>query len=390
MLRSLVLIILVFIGINTYAQPVKTSLNVSEAPFLNNGAKWKFAYVETGPYSNYSGTLYYILKALEAKGWVKGVKDVPYKWGQLDTSDMWKHISTSKGFSDYIDFLPNDYYSIKAMNLQESKVVARFTDPKVADVIIVMGTVVGKLLSTEETKSKVFVFSASNAVTSNISKEVYSSGKPNVWAHMDTIRYTQQLEFFIDTFKIKKLGFVYEDTPNGKAFAALADILSVTSKKKVKPVFRILKGANTQAERDQYFLDLLKVHTELSSEVDGFYYAISPAPGLKLEHLYSVLLPFYDKGIPVFSQLGEIEVKNGALMSISKSEFTGTGKFGVQTIIAALKGADMSKLPQEYNETIQLAINLDVARKIKYTPSFSTLALAQKTFSNVGILTDKR
>ncbi|MCF8166992.1 MAG: hypothetical protein K9K38_05390 [Rhodoferax sp.] len=353
---------------------------VSVAPSLNQGKKWRVAYIESGPYTNYAGTFYYLLKGLEARGWVKGVERVPFTWGQVDTREMWNYISAQREFSTYIEFIPDGYYSLKSIPGKESEVLKRFSEKKDADLMIVMGTVAGKLMASDDNQSKAMVFSTSNAVKSGIVKTLNSSGRPKVWAHLDPVRYKQQLQVFSDIFHFKKMGVVYEDSPNGKAFAAVDDIEAVAKEKRFEIVRKLVPGAKNAEDQDRYFKDLLQAHTELASEVDGFYYAISPAPGLRPEHIYPVLKPFYDKQIPVFSQLGDEEVSRGALLSLARADFTGMGQFGAVQMAKLLNGASADALPQVYSDTPTIALNFHVAKQIGYKPPFEILLVSDKVF----------
>ena len=367
------------------AVPAFAAPDAATAPTLNQGKKWRVAYIETGPYSNYAGTLFYLLKGLESRGWVKGVDKVPFTWGQLDTRVIWTHISSQPGFSAYIDFIPDGYYSLKSKPGQEATVVKRFSEQKDADLLIVMGTVAGKLMAFDENQIKTVIFSTSNAFKSGIIKAADLSGRPKVWAHMDPYRYTQQLQVFADIFKFKKLGVVYEDSPNGKAFAAVDDIEAIAKEKRFAIVRRLIVGARNYDDQQRYRKDLLQAHTELAQEVEGYYYAISSAPGLRPEHLYASLKPFYDKKIPVFSQLGDEEVSRGALLSIGRADFAGVGQFGAEQIVKLLNGANADVLPQIYSDTPMIALNLQVAKEIGYKPTFEILLVSDKIFLKVEI-----
>ena len=358
--------------------------DVSTAPSINQGKKWRIAYIETGPYSNYAGTLYYLLKGLEARGWVKGVDKVPFTWGQLDTKSMWAYISSQSDFSAYIEFVPEGYYSLKSMPGQESTVLKRYTEKKDADLLIVMGTVAAKLMAADENLSNTVVFSTSNAVKSDIVKTAALSGRAKIWAHMDPYRYKQQLQVFADIFKFKKMGVVYEDSPNGRAFAAVDDIEAVSKEKRFEVVKKLVPGAKNYEDQERYFKDLLQAHQELAAEVDGFYYAISPTPGLRPEHLYAALRPLYDKKIPVFAQLGDEDVSRGALLSIARADFAGVGQFGAEQMAKLLNGAKADALPQIYSDTPTIALNLQVSKQIGWKPTFEILLVSDKIFLTVA------
>lgn len=359
--------------------------DVTTTPSFNQGKKWRVAYIETGPYSNYAGTLYYLLKGLESRGWVKGVDRVPFTWGQLDTKSMWDYISSQKDFSAHLEFVADGYYSLKSMPGQESTVLKRYTEKRDADLLIVMGTVAGKLMAVDENLSNTMVFSTSNAVKSDIVKTAALSSRPKIWAHMDPYRYKQQLQVFADIFKFKKMGLVYEDSPNGKAFAAVDDIEAVSKEKRFEVVKRLVPGAKNYEDQERYFKDLMQAHQELSAEVDGFYYAISPAPGLRPEHLYAALRPFYDKKIPVFSQLGDEDVSRGALLSIARADFSGVGQFGAEQMVKLLNGAKADALPQIYSDTPTIALNMQVSKQIGWKPTFEILLVSDKIFLTVAV-----
>lgn len=359
--------------------------DLTTTPSFNQGKKWRIAYIETGPYSNYAGTLYYLLKGLESRGWVKGADKVPFTWGQLDTKSMWDYISSQNDFSAHLEFVADGYYSLKSMPGQEATVLKRYTEKRDADLIIVMGTVAGKLMTVDENLSNTVVFSTSNAVKSDIVKTAALSGRPKIWAHMDPYRYKQQLQVFADIFKFKKMGVVYEDSPNGKAFAAVDDIEAVSKEKRFEVVRKLVPGAKNFDDQERYFKDLLQAHQELSAEVDGFYYAISPAPGLRPEHLYAALRPFYDKKIPVFSQLGDEDVIRGALLSIARADFAGVGQFGAEQMVKLLNGAKADTLPQIYSDTPTIALNLQVGKQIGWKPTFEILLVSDKIFLTVAV-----
>jgi len=372
---------LVVVDVSAVAAGSDTSI----APSLNHGKKWRIAYIESGPYANYSGHLFYILKGLESRGWVKGADKVPFAWGQLDTKSMWKYISSQKDFSDYMEFIPDGYYSLQLMAGHESDVLKRFTESKDADLLIVMGTTAGKLMASDSNLSTCMIFSTSNALRSGLIKTQEFSGRPRIWAHMDPYRYKQQLQVFSDIFHFKKLGVVYEDSPNGKIFAAIEDIEAVAKEKRFEIVRKLVPGAKNLEDRDRFFRDLLQAHQELATKIDALYYTISPGSGLKPEHLYSALRPLYDKNIPVMSLLGDEEVRRGALLSIARANFLGMGQFGAQQMAKLLNGTSADSLPQIYSDTPTIALNIQVAKQIHYKPPFEILLVTDKVFQTIEI-----
>lgn len=380
----LFLLLALLMASSAFSEP-NAGPDISNAPVLNQGKKWRVAYIEGIPYANFTGTFFYLLKGLESRGWVKGVSKVPFTWGQLDTKVMWDYIVSTKDFSDFIEFVPDGYYSLKSIPGKEQDVLKRFTDNKEADLLIVMGTVAGKLMANDQTRAKTMVFSTSNALKSGIVKGVDSSGRTAIWAHMDPNRYKVQLQVFWDIFRFKKLGVVYEDSPNGKTFAAIDDIDFVAKEKHFDVVKKVVVGAKDYIDQDRYFKDLLQAHKELAGEVDALYYTVSPAPGLRQEHLFPVLKPLYDKKIPVFSLFGDDEVAKGVLLSIARADFSGMGQFGAEQLVKLLKGTAADALPQVYTDTPTIALNFEVSKQLGYKPPFEILLVSDKIFQTVEI-----
>lgn len=345
--------------------------------------KYRIGYCETSPYPNYAGNLYYIIKGLEDIGLIEGDLDkLPFTWGQNDTSEMWRWIS-SNNMGKNIEFVQDAYYSLKNDDNKKNEVINRVVEKNDLDLMIVMGTNAGKLLSNGNNKTPIMVFSTSNAVKAGIVGGTEYSMKPNVWAHMDSNRYKNQIEIFYEIFKFKKLGIVFEDSPNGRIFAAVDDINYIAKKRGFEIVPYNISGTKDENDQERYFNDLLQVHKKMAGEVDAVYYTIAPSPGLKVNKLYEVLQPFYEKKIPTFSQLGDEEVEYGALLSVARSDFKEVGLFGAEQILKALNGEALTQIPQMFSDTPAIALNIKVANLIGYKPSFEIMLVADKVYSDI-------
>ncbi|MBP2627135.1 MAG: hypothetical protein H6Q68_1846 [Firmicutes bacterium] len=350
-------------------------------PLQDTGKKFRIAYFETRPYVSYAGTFYYVVQGLKSLGWLENINELPYKEGQVDTKEMWNWLS-SHNVGSKIEFVKDGYYSLKDDNVASKELLKRLSQDKDIDLIIVMGTVAAKAIANEQHSVPVMVFSTSNAVQSGIVEQTETSGNPHIWAHMDPNRYRQQLEVFYDIFKFKKLGFVYDPSPTGQAFAAVEDIKYVAAAEGFTIRGYEIQGTKNEEDQERFANDLLALHKKIASEVDAVYYTVTPSPGLKPEKLEEILTPFYEQKIPVFSQLGE-EVPRGALLSVARPDLSGVGMFGAEQITNVFKGQSIDKLPQVYVDAPAIAINMEVARKIGYQVPFDILLVADKVYQSV-------
>lgn len=346
-----------------------------------DGKKIRIAYCETDPYSSYASTLYYIVQGFEKLGWLDQASGLPYKQGQEDTKGMWNWLSSHTGGSR-LEFVKDGYYSLQNDDKMAQRVVERLQKEKDIDLIIVMGTAAAKAIANDQHSVSTVVFSTSNAVQSGIVKQVETSGNSHIWAHTDPNRYQQQLEVFYDTFKFKKLGFVYDPSPMGQVFAAVADIKAVAEKKGFQCVGYEIQGAKDDGDQERFQKDLLVLQQKMASEVDAVYYTVTPSKRLKTEKFQEILQPLYEKNIPVFAQVGD-EVPRGALLSVGRSDFSGVGMFGAEQIVNVLNGQPMDMLPQVYVDAPAIAINMEVARKIGYKPPFDILLVADKVYQSI-------
>jgi len=126
---------------------------------------------------------------------------------------------------------------------------------------------------------------------------------------------------------------------------------------------------------------MLEAHRKLSREVDAMYMTVYPG-SRKFDMLPRLLEPFYQNSIPVFSQLKQ-EVQYGALISVADSDFIGIGQFGAEAVARVLNGESTGGLPQVYESTPYIVLNLEVAKKIGYRPPFEILLVADKIHREV-------
>lgn len=381
LLRKITLAAIVLIFCFSAASEAVNENEGSLTPRLKDGKKWRIGYCESGNFVNYPATLNALLRGLTELGWLAGTENIPYVKGQEDTRAMWEYLS-SHDSGPYLQFVGDAYYTFNKMdaaarNETAAKIVERLNKRQDLDMMIVMGTVAGQALAHDVQSVPLMVFSTSNAVQAGIVKSDENSGRDNVWAHMDPDRYRQQIEVFHDMFGFKKLGMVYEDSVAGRTLAAVEDMESVARERGFEIVRCFVK--DNQPDKNEFYRETLEANRKLAREVDAMY--LSVYMDRKADMLPGLLEPFYEKKIPVFAQQGEAEVKNGALLSVYRADFSGVGMFGAEAIARVLNGAKPRSLPQVFVNTPNIVINLDVADKIGYAPPFDVLLAADEIYT---------
>jgi ABC-type uncharacterized transport system substrate-binding protein len=242
------------------------------------------------------------------------------------------------------------------------------------DILIVAGTLAGKhSLKYKDTKR--LVFSSSNAYTSNIVQGIEYSNVNNLWAHIDLDRFTRQIQIFHDIFKFENLGIVYEDTINGRSYADLYNIQDKCQKLNINLIEKTTFEPKPDSSKDyeRYIKDLKKNYEYLSDNVDAFFLS---ANEIKEEDLADLLEIFYNKGIPVFSQVGGNEIYN--TLFATSTDYEQIGSYGASIIADVLNNVNPKDINQEFQDIPKIIINLDIANKINYKPDIKLLLIADK------------
>lgn len=384
------LIIVVFItvlllgifSLNTYFGYTQENKNLIQknSPQKNDGAKWRIGYCESEEFINYAGTFFTLLKGLEEIGWISDIENIPYKEGQSDSRIMWEWLNKNDT-GPYIEFVSDAHYSLYSLDLAtEKEIIGRLNKKEDIDLMIVMGSAAGQLLATNDHDTHTMVFSATNAVQSQIIKSEEDSGFDHIWAHMDADRFKRQISVLYDIFHFKKLGLVYEDSPVVRDYSAIDDIENIAKEKGFELVEYHVKNPINQADESRYYKDLTLAYRKIAKEVDAMYITVAYIEPSKLD---SLLEPFYTNKIPVFSQLGAEEVKYGALMSISLTDYKNLGRFGADQMTKVLSGAKPRDLNQVFRSAPQIVVNIEVANKIGYKMPFETLLISDKVYKKI-------
>lgn len=341
-----------------------------------DGSKWRIAYCESESFITYSQTLTAIVKGLQETGWITVLPDFEDIASSNDSRLIWKWLA-AHNISPYLEFVDDAFYNLRDPEINKAELIKRLNNPRDINLMLAMGGSAGVFLSNAELKGNIFVFAASNAVRSGIIASVQDSGKDNVWAHMDEQRFERQTRAFYDIIKFKKLGMVYEDSDNARIYSAVNEVEQLAEEKGFEIVSYHVQEPRTPEEFPRYYQEVQAAYNELAGQVDAVYVTISSLESNKLPELFE---PFYEKKIPIFSQLGNIEVENGALFSISVMDTVNIGRFGADNIGKCLLGAKPRDLEQSFQSAPKIILNRKVAKKIEFKLPFELVIVLDEVY----------
>ncbi|MDD3364345.1 MAG: ABC transporter substrate binding protein, partial [Syntrophomonas sp.] len=341
-----------------------------------DGSRWRIAYCESESFIAYNQTLVAIVKGLQEIGWISVLPDFDSVAASNNSRIIWQWLAANE-ISPYIEFVDDAFYNLKEPNVDKEEIVKRLNQPQDIDIMLVMGGSAGAFLSNAEHTGNIFVFAASNAVRSGIITSVEDSGKDNVWAHMDEQRFERQIRASYDIIKFKKLGMVYEDSDNARVYSAVNEVENLAKEKGFEIVRYHVQEPRSPKEFPRYYQEVQAAYNKLAEQVDAVYVTIASLESEKLPELFK---PFYEKKIPTLSQLGNIEVKNGAFLSISVMDEVNIGRFGADNISKCLLGAKPRDLEQSFQSAPKIALNSEVAKKIGFKLPFELVIVLDEVY----------
>lgn len=350
----------------------------SEPRLKADGSKWRIGYYEGGQYKDYEVILKATVRGLMAIGWVKPM-ELP-AGNNPEPGGFWRWLS-AHAVSDYVEFPADAYYA--AGNFDKEKrpqVKGELLDRLKArgdiDLMLALGTWAGQDLSTDDISTPVVVASTSDPIGSKIIRSETDSGHDHLTAKVEPQRYARQVELFDDIFHFKKLGLVYENSPEGRTFAAVDDIERIARDRGFEIVPCFAPFNNIPQEEAE--AKVAACYGEIAPKSDAVY--ITVHRGLTEATFPGTVAPLIARDLPTFSMAGESEVRLGALMSVAQSDFVYVGRFHAETIARIFNGAKPRELPQVWQAPAKIALNLHTAGEIGYDPSVDILLASDEIF----------
>lgn len=354
-LKRLIVAGLVLLAAFTHAAAGSGEYQILE-PALNNGKKWRIGYMEGGPYENYQALLKAFAKVLMETGWITETP-FPKPLNPSETQTIWDWLASDVQ-SGYLDFAADAYWTDdwdkKRRQINKTNAIKRLNEKRDIDLMLAFGTWAGMALANNDHSTPTMLFSASDPIRAGIIKSARDSGYDHLHARVDPDRYKRQIRLFHQIFGFKKLGIAYQDTPDGRTYAALDDLKDVARELDFKVIecFFPRQIAYSREEKNT----LLECHRKLAARIDAFY--LTEQTGVNRDNLHELLIPFFKHQIPTFAQRRTYEARYGVLMSLAQIDFARRAKFHGCIFSKILHGSKPRDLPQIFKDDQEIAINL--------------------------------
>jgi ABC-type uncharacterized transport system substrate-binding protein len=324
--------------------------------------KWRIGYYEGGPYKNYPIMLSAILNNLSDLGWLEPVK-IPPPEDEKDVSKIWAWLAANVR-SKYLEFVPDAFYSYNwKKELREptrQTVIKRLKETKDIDLMICMGTFSGQDLANNEHSVPIVVCEVSDAIASKIIPSAEDSGFDHVHVMIDPKRHPRQIYSFHDIIGFKKLGVAYVNNVGARTYAAIEDLQKISKERKFELVECHIPEGGATPENNAKTIECAKA---LAPKIDAFY--LTRAAVVNKDTIPHIIAAMNASKVPVFSQIGSDEVRQGALLSIASSiDLKAYAKFHADVIAKIINGAKPRELDQVCEALPKIAFNKATAKAI--------------------------
>ncbi|MFA6012733.1 MAG: ABC transporter substrate binding protein [Desulfobacteraceae bacterium] len=338
----------------------------------SDNSRYRLAFYEGGQYPDYITILKQTMIGLMDLGWIE--RTALPDFGK-DHKKFWSWASDNLR-SSYVEFARDGYFSPgdfdKNLRLQTQKDFLKMAGN--FDLVIAMGTWAGQDLANSMHHTPVMLCSTSDPIGAGIIKSAKDSGFDHIHAKVEPDRYLRQIQIFHEVIGFKTLGVIYENSTEGRSYAAM-DALEEQSKKLNFKLVRCEAPFSdvdiTTAEQN-----VIRCSENLDDKVDAVY--ITVHRGNTVTGFNSSIKIFNDHKIPTFSQLGADEVKNGALMSVSQAGYKFVGQFHATVAARILRGEKPRNIGQIYTSPTRIALNMSTAKKIGIKPTVDILLVADE------------
>lgn len=365
-----IFILLVFLCICICSSP-----KASETALPAGTTPWRIVYFEAGPYKEFTDALYGLLRAFHDRGWLPEEPDS----GLHTSRELWNWAAAQE--SPYLDFSRDGYYTAdwdRDQRITVARQLYRDLSADKADMVLGMGTWAGLDLKDKDPGVPVVLMATSDALKAGIFKNDEPGNPPWLHVRLDPERSMRQVRIFHDTVAFRTLGVAFEDTMEGRSYAALDSVHSVARERgfKVETCPFPNKGILETEEKL-----LLECYKKLSEKVDAVY--VTEHWALNKKTLPLLVAHTLENRIPTFSQKGGGEVRAGLLMSLSSANFLHVGEFTADIIFRIMKGETPGALPMVFEDPPVIALNMMTAKKIRYTMPIDVLDASDQIFLEI-------
>jgi len=244
------------------------------------------------------------------------------------------------------------------------------------DLIAATGTYPGTFLKELELPIPFLVSFASDPVYSGIIESTEKTGDENVWALVEPMAFSRQLEIYKNITGFEKLGIIttdeYDEAAGGPEIDKKAAELGV------EVVKEILCLQDMYTERAQgLYTDSVKKLADQDVDAVLVLFGVLDGSQASPESAIPILA---EKKIPYLISDGEDLVRNGGMLLISFYNYEGYGNHVADICSNIFHGEKAEEQTIEYISSPKVVLNMDTARELGFETDFEFLQTVDKIY----------
>ena len=335
-------------------------------------------YVESGPLDYNLRVLTGLARVLHDEGFL--ISEPPRSLTDKGTAKKFWQWMGEQSDKTRVRFLADGFYSSEWDDDRRRELIEtvcqRLEKRGDVDVIFAFGTWAGIDMAALPTNVPIIALAITNAVTAGIVPSVADSGKDNLVAVVEPMRYKRQVEYFHEILPFKRLGVVYEDSPTGRSMVGLNEIESAANGLGVELVR--CRTVMHEADADVVADRVEECHRSLINQhADAVYLTFNVT--MTAEQKRRTLAPLIEKNVPTFSQVGTEDVRHGALASCIDTGIA-EGRFAARLVRGVYDGLLPRAMSQRFQSPLLLAINVRTASYIGWNPPLEVLSSVDRFY----------
>ena len=321
---------------------------------------YQAGYFETGEYSTYTEVFNALKDALEEQHWwdrLSFPKEAKFSPGRNKTTVEWEDAAR--------------------------KILAR----KDLDIIFVLGTdanraivkVNKELIQSGQFPTRIFGMSVTDAVKAGIVLNEEDSGMDNYTVYVSPSGLHEQMfRIFYGETGLQRLGLLYRT--GNESSTLLEDAYNVANVKG----FTILEEKIEKEDTESCFKGLTHL---IEQNMDAFFIPSLDCFDWQKSDVQKIFNLLINNHILTFSRWGASAVKSGVLMGLSSTgNLKQLGKTLATKLVKILEeDAVPRSLPMAIDFPPQIALNLYVAKKVKFQPSFDLLGACEDIYEEITL-----
>ena len=248
------------------------------------------------------------------------------------------------------------------------------------DLVVGMGTAAVKaLLAVNDGRTPILGMGMADPIAAGIVKSAEDSGVDNFTCRVEVDRWSSMYRVFYDVVRFHKMGIMFQNSQEGRVYAALGDAQAIASELGFELV--LYDGLSSAESTDECRKGLDELHNK---GMDAFFIGPLNCFDIGDAGMAPLLQKLNQWKVPTFARDGSEYVKAGALMGFSTWNFGPSGIALAGQAHAILTGTKPRALPMLDQSEPSIALNLATAKAIGFDFPFDVLVTADELHETIS------